>query len=89
MLQGDYLIFTSLPGVTPATLQTITQSLAMTLYGFYSAQAAKSCRSSIYTTPDGKEVEVILATPSTKPNYGWPDTVFVGPVVNFVREVNA
>jgi hypothetical protein len=61
----------------------------MTLYGFYSAQAAKASRSFIYTTPDGREVEVTLATPSTKPNYGWPDTVSVGPVVKFVREVNA
>jgi hypothetical protein len=61
----------------------------MTLYGFYSAQAAKSYRSFIYTTPDGREVEVTLTTSSTKPDYRWPDTVFVGPVVNFVREVNA
>jgi hypothetical protein len=61
----------------------------MTLYGFYSAQAAKFFRSFIYTTPDGREVEVTLTAPSTKPNYGWPDTIFVGPVVNFVREVNA
>jgi hypothetical protein len=79
----------------------------MTLYGFYSAQAAKSCgsliyttpdgtevevtptTSAIYTTPDGREVEVTLVAPSTKPDYRWPDTVSVGPVVNFVRKVNA
>ena len=61
----------------------------MTLYGFYSAQAAKFYGSGIYTTPDGKEVEVTLVDPSTKLDYRWPDTVFVGPVVDFVRKVNA
>jgi hypothetical protein len=59
------------------------------LYGFYSARAAKAFESFIYTTPDGKEVEVTLTTYSRKPFYCWPDTVFVGPVVNFVREVIA
>jgi len=78
------------PGLmSPETLQAITRSLAMTLDGFYPAQAVNSYRLFIYTTHDGKEVEVTLTTPSTKPGHRWPDTVFVGPVVNFVREANA
>jgi hypothetical protein len=61
----------------------------MTLYGFYSAKAAKASRSFIYTTTNGGEVEVTRTSFSEKPFYNWPDTVPVGPVVNFVREVNA
>lgn len=56
------------------------------LYGFYSARAEMFVGSVIWETPDGKwqEVTAVLETESGE-GYYWPDKVYVGPVVKFVK----
>lgn len=56
------------------------------LYGFYSEKGAKLGGTSIYATPDGKEVEVscVDENPSA-PEYKWDDKVYVGPVTRWIR----
>lgn len=56
-------------------------------YGFFSAKAADLFGSVIYSTPDNKEVEVtVVDTDKTVPRYKWDDTVFIGPVSNYLRK---
>lgn len=62
-------------------------------FGYYSLEAAKLSGSSIYQTPDGREVEVtyVCKDPRSdlelyKDSYKWPDTIYVGPVTHYLRK---
>lgn len=59
----------------------------MPYYGFYSAQAVRVCGSSIYSTPDGGEVEVnfVDSDPTGAVNR-WEDKVPRGEVLVRLRE---
>lgn len=72
------------------------------LYGFYSRKAhLHFCKHQIggghapalvYTTPDGREVVVTVVSDQQDigaTNYGWDDTVAIGPVVKFVGDAPA
>lgn len=59
-----------------------------TLYGFYSERAAAVRGTLVYSTPDGREVEVTGVVTSLDA-YEWPDKVYVGQVVEFVRRGRA
>jgi hypothetical protein len=56
-------------------------------YAYFSAQAAKTCGSSIYLAHDGSEVEVTCVGEGLidSGTYQWPDRKSVGPVVTFLR----
>jgi hypothetical protein len=60
------------------------------LYGFYSAEAAREFGTSVYSTPDGENVEVTLVSSwattvkEAEQLHGFPDTILVGPVVRFI-----
>lgn len=55
-------------------------------FGFYSAKQEAFTGTSIYATPEGKEVEItsVLADPEGK-GCSWDDKVSLGPVTHWVR----
>lgn len=66
---------------------SMTES-SSTSYGLFSEQAANEFGSSIFLTPDGKEVEVtfVYTTDGFSADYGFADKVFVGQVTEFLRK---
>ena len=59
-------------------------------YGYFSQQSInKGFGSCIYSTPDGREVEVTSIGTTSDPKdsgYMWKDTVVIGQVVEWVRD---
>ena len=56
------------------------------LYGFYSAEAAIICGSSIYQKADGIEVEVTGVEDNPEGfGYHWADKQYVGEVIKYLR----
>jgi hypothetical protein len=57
-------------------------------YGYYSPLAAEQFGTHIYTTPDGRMVEITAYGPEDM-NYYWDDKVCVGVVCDYVRQGTA
>lgn len=56
------------------------------MYGFFSYQQMAYTGTHIYSTPDGREVEVTsVALDQVNPSNAWPDKRLVGEVVSLVR----
>lgn len=59
-------------------------------YGWFSQQAKDTHhQTSIYTTPDGEEVEIGTVSNTNDPDeslYSWPDKVCVGEVTEWLRD---
>lgn len=65
--------------------------MRMALYGYVSVKAINAhCGTSLYSTPDGGEVEVSAVGQSPDPKegqYNWDDAVCVGEVVHHIRHL--
>jgi hypothetical protein len=71
-----------------ATLLILALSIAtaQTRYGFYSQQAREKAGASIWSTPDGRNVEVTAVFDEPDGiGYLWPDKKLVGEVVEWVE----
>lgn len=55
------------------------------IFGMYSALSAEIFGTCFYATPDGKEVEITMAT-SHPDDYFWEDKVNKGEVTHFIRK---
>lgn len=57
------------------------------LHGFYSQKDANQHGYCVYTTPDGKSVNVTFVCPviNWSDHYKWDDTIYIGPVVKCIR----
>jgi hypothetical protein len=73
----------SIPDKLP---QWVTRPDPKAQYGWYSAEAAKSCGTVIYRTVDGSELEVTTVTDGPKHNSKWEDIKLAGMVVKYLRQ---
>lgn len=55
-------------------------------HGFFSATAARFTATRIWRAEDGSLVEVSFVSDTMTPDHGWDDLVYVGEVVEFVRQ---
>ena len=61
----------------------------MTYYGFYSEKQERDHKKFfIYQTPSGEEIRVTEIRKTKNANQNFPDTVFLGEVGRFLRDVD-
>lgn len=58
------------------------------MFGFYSVKQAKMSGVYLYSTDDGKEVEITHISTSMEHGTKWDDIAFVGKVVDLIRKVS-
>lgn len=81
-------ILAAFPQLKPEHIQAAIDYQGPTFHALFSEQAANQFGSFIYSTPDGREVEVTNVYPSegAEPMYGWADKVHVGEVKEWLRK---